>query len=264
MSIVANTSQAVDFNLGLYSFYAFWEPSCKNQAKDYKCEPFLLWGPFVSVTFFQKLGFSFLALQNYTSMAETSYVLEGVGEVSAYPYKVKAETKTARLDLDFTVSYKITPALGLFAGYKWTMYGEEEYEHTCEPAVFTVDVENVSDNMYQGPALGFTYTFALTGSLFLTAGGSFIYVVGEYTPIRGFEELSAGHLYDEEIDKSIFGYKGIGGNATLNLSYYIDAISTSIILGGRFQAFKYYADSDLADITNDYFYGVTLAAVLHL
>lgn len=109
-------AQAVDFGVGLYSYYTWWNPAWRSIYSDVKNDPMMLWGPYLSVTFFEKLSFSALLMQNFPNAADSSFVYEGSGVSGAY--KVKLDSNIIRNDIDLSVSYKATSSLSFVIGFK--------------------------------------------------------------------------------------------------------------------------------------------------
>jgi len=258
--------QAVDYNIGLYSYYAWWNPAWRSVYTDFESDPMLLCGPFFSVRFFKKLGFSALFITTFFNMPDASYTIEGTGSMG--PYSGELETVISRHDFDLTASYKFTESLTGFIGYKNFKYDEgggggdcSEADLTMSSPYFTEGDPKRTQAEEAAGAIGGSYTISLADAFFLTVGTSFLYGSFEMD-FPNYKEVSSGVIQCNDV--VVYKYKNFGNNTTLNLSYFFSAINTSLSIGGRFQVLKYMAEDDAPSLENDYFYGVTLSAVLHI
>lgn len=139
-----------------------------------------------------------------------------------------------RFDSDIALNYGINRYIKVFGGAK----------------VIYIDFE--SDTGYHrtaSPALGIGITLPLGSSVFLLGNFSGTYGWGHE---RTLFPLGAS-LESDLIEK--------GYNASLTLAWYIDGISTTVSLGGRFQRVVATYDAELLPQAIHTFYGVTLSAV---
>ena len=262
--ITPSTLQAVDFDVGLYSFYAFWEPSFSGDVKDLELDPMLMWGPYLSVTFCKKLSVSAVLIQNRTNPSELEYV--DVGNGDSGEWKINCEAPAWRSDLDLSVSYRFTGGLSLIAGYKISRFGEDEDNSSAMDSGSPYTIDDYFGSRYfdcylHGFALGGAYSVPLFNFFSLSINTVAIVCSCNLTYSTFIEAIPGSIGFGPDADEDCIG---IGNNTSLGLSYYIEPLGTSIILGGRFQFIRYFSESDTQAFTNEYFYGVTLAAVLHI
>lgn len=254
-------AKAADFSAGIYSYYVWWNPAWRSYYQSTENDPMLIWGPVFTMTFFEKLSFSILGLQNKTNMANCSYTYEGSG--SAGTYRVDSKTTINRNELDLSVGYKIPSALNVLIGYKFMFcnMGDGSTDVSVSPSPYHMETldEKAARGSTSGGAAGLSYTIPLPDSFSFTAGTVFLYLKSKIQIVT-FREDPGNMIGRDQIE---YNYTGYGNNTTLTLTYFIPAISTSFSLGGRFQALKYKADGDAPSLANDYFYGITLAAKYH-
>ena len=264
------TLSAAQHNIGLYGFYAWWEPSFGKQYDNFKNDPVLVIGPLYSVTFFDQLSFSVLFCSNLIATSRGTYSISGDSSYSATPYKVDLEATVMRTDLDLTVSYRFTKNFGAFIGLKMIEFeiGEEDsldIDVTVNSpySISTGDSDWPQDECFGiGPAGGVTYTIALLDNLFLTAGTSLLYTSFEADETRKISVNASGYI-TSTIDER-YKYSSWGNNTTITLALYIEPLSTSLILGGRFQYLKYYPVNDAPSLDDESFYGITFSVVYHI
>jgi len=152
--------------------------------------------------------------------------------------------KLTRRDSDFALNYRLNDYFKIFTGIKYIGWS------------FTVPPNTYKSDGY-GPGIGLSVTYPIVENLFLLANISGIYLWGT----AKFEDPTLGvHSggYNE--------YKEYGINSNLSIAYYINSVSTTVSLGGRFQylksdyfPFKFAFETMFADQTNK-FYGITLTA----
>lgn len=139
-----------------------------------------------------------------------------------------------RYDSDVALNYRISSYLKVFAGSKY-LY---------------VDVDSgESFHHVISPSLGISLTVPLGQSLFLLGSLSGLYGWGK-------EEgsLPAGDEFTSDLNEK-------GFNSTLSLAWYIDSMSTTVSIGGRYQrAWTTYDNELISDATHS-FYGLTFGAV---
>lgn len=267
--IIPVTGYSADYSIGMYSFYAKWNPSFSDNYHDFQNEPMLMWGPYLSVKYFGKLSLSFLAIQNLSNPSAVSYNYEGTGTAGAY--RINSDSKSGRGDYDLTIGYNFTERLNFFAGYKLSAFGFLDTRAKIDTNVnssYSLFDDSMSDGaacIVYGGAAGLSYTLPVYESFFMTLGTSLLYsdALIDWSTTT-FSESST--VLTQETSTHTYKYKGIGSNSTINLSYYLESMNTSIILGGRFQVIHYMNEDSPGTPTlkNDYFYGITLAAVFRM
>jgi hypothetical protein len=136
-----------------------------------------------------------------------------------------------RFDSDTAINFSINKYVKIFGGPKFMGYTQPGFSH-----------------LGLGPALGVGLTLPLSESFFVLWNISGAYLWGEHN-----ED-------DPDGDRST-NYVEPGMNTNLSLAYYIDAISTTITLGYRYQIFGTFYDSDRGTDMTHQFRGVTLSAV---
>lgn len=139
-----------------------------------------------------------------------------------------------RYDSDLAINYRINSYLKLFAGAKF-LY---------------IDVDSgESYHRVTSPSLGVSLTIPMAQSLFLLGNLSGFYGWGSE---KGF--LPTGDRFRSDLDEK-------GFNATISLAWYIDSMSTTMSLGGRYQRAYTVYDNDLISDATHTFYGITFGAI---
>ena len=142
-----------------------------------------------------------------------------------------------RFDSDLTLNYRTGNYFKIFAGAKYVGFTwEDDGRHRAF-----------------GPGAGISAVFPIGGNFFILGYLSGMYLIGT-----------------EDGDKSM-DYKAeqkeYGFNSSLSLAYYLQAASTTISLGARYQQVNIDYDSTEDGMVSDSrsnFYGITLAAVYTL
>ena len=258
--------QAADWGLGIYSFYAWWKPAFAKLYDEYEMDPSLYAGPMVSVTFFQDWTLGIGLYVPFIS-GDVKLKYKDMGEISAQEYTINIDSKSERLDIDSSLSYRINKFFKIFAGFKLAQFTDEETEDhynidkvtVSSPFTIPADTDIRSNKITgYGPALGVSFSLPVTERVSLSVGTSGLYMKTELS-ITGFNEESAFQIDGSTRYK--YKYKAYGNNSTLGLSYLIEPVSTVISIGGRFQVLKYNPEGDAPDLDSDYFYGVTASAM---
>lgn len=136
--------------------------------------------------------------------------------------------KISRIDSDLALNYRLSSAFKIFAGLKYMSYDLPNFYHRSA-----------------GAGLGLSAVLPIGGSFYLLGNVSGLALLGK-----------------QQESESDYKYKEVGANAGLSLAYYIAPASTTISLGGRYQAFRtFYNDSNKPDIIHQ-FYGATLSATM--
>ncbi len=262
---IPQKSHAADHTIGIYTFEAWWEPSFRNQYTDFNTKPVFLAGPIYSVALENGITITGLVLLPLSD-GNTSYNVEGSS--SGTPYNLHFDTSMTRADFDLTVSYKFIQNLSGFLGFKAILNclnDSDDTELTVKDTLGNYSVSSGSEwddkiSFGYGPAVGATYTIPLNDFLFISAGTSLLY---SRFYVEDLEIAVTGTAIAEGKEVK-YNYNAFGNNSTLNFTCYIDSLSTSIILGGRFQVLKYIAADNGPDLANDYFYGFTISALYHI
>lgn len=256
---------AADFSVGMYSYYTWWNPSWRSVYSKVENDPMLIWGPYLAVTFFEKLSFSALFLQNFANESKSSYTMEGTTTTNG-AYSLAVDTTINRNEFDLTAGYRFTPRLNLYIGCKFLFYnmganGNDDVSLDSAYAYTATDDQVSSMGHDIGAALGASYTIPIAGGLSFTAGNTVVIFSSNIDLITTEAAFSDTTL---TFETDTYQYKNLGDNVTGTFSYYVPSLSTIFSVGGRFQVLKHFSDGDAPSLANDYFYGVTLSAILQI
>ncbi len=199
--IFSASAYAGSLSLGATVWYTRLEVPVEG-VDDLDLGPDFMYGPNVSYSFSDKWNFGFQALYGVFN-EDVDY---GITTVS---YKSK------RLDMDATVTYRLLPFLGIYAGGK-IMSLELEGKYDSE----TSSEENISG----GPAMGISLTQNVMDLFYLLGNASCIYTFN----------------LDDTSEEPLWGSNLFGGAAV-----YIGPINTVLSFGYRYQ--KIYDDSGSGD-----------------
>jgi len=198
--LIPQQSQAATFSAGMYGFYTYWNPAWRSVYSNTKNDPMLIWGPFLSVTFFQKLSFSAMFLQNRTNMSDSSYTIEDNG--SGGPYTIDIDTTIDRNELDLTSNYKFSSGLSLFMGCKFLFYNlghDGDNQRTINPATYNLySTHKATRNNSTGAAAGASYSIPLSDNLVFTAGNALVFF-NTMIELASSYEVSPGNIDFESI-----------------------------------------------------------------
>jgi hypothetical protein len=143
-------------------------------------------------------------------------------------------TKFDRYDSDLALNYGLNRYLKIFAGAKY-LY---------------VDVdEGDGSHKVISPAAGIGISIPLGQSVYLLCNASALYGWGKE---KGF--LPTGDRFSSDLNEKSL-------NSTLSIAWYIDSMSTTLSLGGRYQRGWATYDNELIDDSINTFYGITFGAV---
>ncbi len=140
-----------------------------------------------------------------------------------------------RMDSDLTLNYSLNTYFKIYLGGKYmrNKFTMPEYDYT------------LTHDSY-GPGAGISVVLPLGYNFYILGNAGGLYLLGTEKASR-------------TSDKDYYEY---GFNTSLSLSYYIEAASTTISLGGRYQYIKTaYKGSDPDPDEKNYFYGVTLSLI---
>jgi len=252
-------AETAEFKAGIYSYYAWWKPGFRDYYEEYKTDPLLMIGPVLSLTFFDDFTLSAVAITNGLLPSDASFKYSSTG--SSGPYSINAESQIARLDFDFALSYRINTIFKIFIGYKYMASSEDkdDNEDFKFKGLYTTKFNTIDKNeIYaDGPGCGISISYPFTDNIAATVSTSIVYMKGWYRMNEYY--LSSNQVYKK--DPTNHNYYSIGNNTTLSLSLNIPQIDTAIVLGGRFQVLKNYTEAGDPQMSNDYYYGITLSAV---
>lgn len=257
---------SLDLNLGLYSYYVWYEPSWNDHYDNVSISPSLLVGPVAGITLFNRvsLNASFLFLN---VGGDASFETDSVDTVTGQTYHIDAESNQERMEIDVMLSYRLFPVLSLYVGYKNFSYGikgDGTYRGVNQTTGSTFESSEDEMGNYSGSGYGagINSNFSLGEGFFLGLGVSALYIIGSF-------DLASVEIRNGETQRRSSGninYIGTGLNISANLSYYFSSISTVITVGGRYQFLKQKHDDSMPDAygidgNTDRFYGITFSAL---
>ena len=257
-SAFAPGAHAMDVGIGLTSYYSWWTPPFEETLGNDPIDPMFMIGPAVSLRFFKSLTIGIYGIFSYNSPeVNCNYTTQDSNK-----YQVQDKRTIDKYDTGITASYALNRYFSLFCGIKLSFY-----EMTMENGKiansgggfddYNADNAETLENDVFGYALGMTINIPLTDTTTASLGISALYQPGEY---YGFDKRTSTTTIDERDVE----YSAWGVNATLSIAYYMSEISTSLIIGGRFQYLKYHAEEeDIFKMDREIHYGITFAAMYH-
>lgn len=116
--------------------------------------------------------------------------------------------------------------------------------------------------------LGAGFSLPLLGAIYLLGNASCIYTKASLKIVKDVDGIFATFNGVKSnklpgMDPGVQFYNAIGFNSTLSLSYYFEAINTSIVLGGRYQMIRYNrVDNDPYHVrSDDIYYGAMFSVI---
>jgi hypothetical protein len=218
--------KAADISVGATTWYTKWETP-DSWGFDFD-DPAILYGPVFSVKFTEDYSFTFVFL--YGQFNEKTSM--DIGTL------IPMEVKIDRYDSDAALNYKLNSYLKLFAGVKYMGY---KYKATIDDG--TVSDSFKADHAGYGPGGGLSAVFPIWDDFYFLANISGIYLWGSQ---------DNGETSDDYIEYGI--------NTGASIAYYISGASTTISLGGRYQAYTTEYDDSTSPKDKNKFYGATLTA----
>ena len=265
-------SFAADLMLGATSWYAKRDrlnelPSEYNMPdsnEKIKTDNSLFYGPAVGFSFFDDWTISGNFL--YGKLKYDSTEVESTGEYQ------KNESRDKRYESDLTLSYRVLSWLRAFAGLKYCYIKttEDNYYYNASGIPTGHPGYDEGKMKYYAPGLGVGVSFPVPviEGLNISANTSYIILRGTHEEMELDYNTSGQIIKRKDIEWEI---KGWSINSTASLSYYVKEISTSIILGYRYQYLKYDVVSQSGTsipgvkfVVTDKFYGITLSAMYFL
>lgn len=235
---------AASLNIGGTVWFAWWKFGMENSIRGnfmphmslynrYRMKPAFLYGPTVSVDFADK--FSFSAMFIYTDAFRVS--ARSVSILSPLDFE-RTTHAVSRYDLDTTLSYAPVRFFKLFTGFKFQGYDMtgRTYETDMDGTGLRKNRTTGRDRSL-GAGLGIGFTVPIYGGLFFLWNISGLYLNMRFRYYTDFikAEITPSVLYiPGEVDIR-FRYHTYGGNTNASLAYVIRAISSTIILGFRYQ-----------------------------
>ncbi|TAL39819.1 MAG: hypothetical protein EPN93_00820 [Spirochaetes bacterium] len=153
-----------------------------------------------------------------------------------------------RYDSDTTLNYSINKWLKVFGGFKYSRFDAHESLNADEYGRLLMPFEQGNSRFISyGPGAGIGISLPLADSLFVVGNFSLLYLVGKETEPAGMG-LENKRFTDT------------GFNTTVQLAYYLDSYSTTLLAGVRYQYFKEEYSNSEAKFA---FLGVTVSAIYH-
>ncbi len=210
-------------------------------------------GSLVTLTFFEDFTITGVYMRSINN--------PGAGYTSTpsgFNGTVEFDTKVTREEGEMNLMYAVSRHFRVFAGYKTQAYTETTGKNgiTINPLSGSIPDWN-NEFWISGPGAGIAVVVPVAEHLSVSASTSLIYQSIRY---QGYYVTYMGVVGGNKIT---YNYSGIGNNSALVLSWSLPSINTVISLGGRFQYLRYMAKGDAPSLGNDYYYGVTLAAVYY-
>lgn len=243
--------KAADITVGATTWYANWETP-GSWGFDME-DPAFLYGPVISAKINNDVSFTFVFL--YGQFNETA-------DFGEDDIDLPVDVKINRYDSDTALNFKLNNYLKLFAGLKFMKYSYElEGDSTSieDGVEYNIYLDADMNHTGYGPGGGISGVFPLGHDFYLLANISLMYIWGKQTGTSEMEVIfPVFDEYNEYTKEKISeNYKEYGYNTGASLAYYISGASTTISLGGRYQAYttEYTDDKD-----KNKFWGVTLSA----
>ncbi len=252
--LMVSEVHSAELMVGATSWYAAWDrelksPSSTDPTEKVNADYSKFYGPIVSLGFYEKWNISGNFIYGKMSYESTE------GDSG------RNEDRDTRLDSDICLSYKVLPWLKVFAGGKYyrSKTVEDNYEYTSGSLTGTGYDKGKMTYYAPGGGVGITLPLVIIDGLYFSANMSYVIMRGKQEETETDYNLSGQVIRVKENEWDLNGWSV---NPTTSLSYYIAPISTTIILGYRYQYLKYNLETSKGDLkVVDKFYGVTLSAL---
>ncbi len=296
---------AVDLSIGGTAWYIWWKPAWSDaratsvalvprpvlfteNATDFKPSSNVMGGPILSIGFLQRWSIQSVFTIGRFTYRSTGWSRDTQLQSTNYgvaPSYKKYTRDVLKWDSDTSISCALHRVVKLYAGFKYQGYRYEESMQdilwvNLPPAVFGRKLTDEVQGYGGGLGLGLTipvvenFYIMLSGSgvvlwsvekIKINKGKTFLIQTDHDTGVTNFTPLP---LYIQT--GRYFSY---GCTASLGLTYYIEKISTTLSLGGRYQLLfnrqryskhnPYYNDvaTNIIDRQYDHFYGITMSVL---
>lgn len=268
-----NGEAAVNATAGISVFYAQWESAWreipgykmtpfwtnKQVKRDSDIDPFLLYGPVLSVSLTDRLSIasSFLWGSNYNVKLNSVY--DAYDETDVYRFRAYSEEKIdnmSRFDLDTTINYVVTSWFKVFAGIKYQGFDYDfDVDGTVPSFLFNYFVSAHVKSRGLGGGAGAGISLPVYDLFFIQFNESILVLDATWK----YSDYSAQNCDPTvPVEKK---FTCLGSNTSLNAAYYIESTSTVVSIGFRFQYIRYLPRDADDDALNDYIYGLTAGAI---
>ncbi|MBN2077590.1 MAG: hypothetical protein JW838_01400 [Spirochaetes bacterium] len=298
--IIAGSSTSfarVDLSIGGTAWYAWWSPAWSDaktstvvynlpslalfneDSRDFRPASNVMAGPMISIAFLQRWSIQtvFTMGKFYFSSHGLSrdYAIDPGTVFATYTYK-KYTRETLKWDSDSSIACSLHRMVKLFAGFKWQGYRYEERLHNYFLSETTIFKRVLFDDVRAyggGIGLGLTIPAVKNFFVLINASALMLWSMEKINIIGGksFAVSSTDGFYFLPLKPPRGSYLSYGGTASLSLAYVIDAINTTISLGGRYQLlfnrqksgnpFINDVSMNIIDRRYDHFFGITMSAV---
>ncbi|HOD17019.1 MAG TPA: hypothetical protein PLA65_13180 [Spirochaetota bacterium] len=244
LTTVPRPAFTASMNIGGTVWFAWWHFSLSDSIKGtsiphmslysrYRMKPTFLYGPIVSIDFARQFSLSamFIYTDQYRIYSKKVGTLEPVNFF-------REKYQISRYDLDATFSYSPVSFFKLFTGFKY-----QGYDFTGRLSELDLDKTGFNKGWISGKdralgaGLGIGFTARIVEGLFFQWNISALYLNMRFRYYTDFFKLetSPAVLYiPGEVDIK-FRYHSYGGNTSMSLAYVVSRISSTIILGFRYQ-----------------------------
>ena len=216
---------AAVISAGASTWYTTWDLPSETGAE---IDPFLLYGPLLSVKLSQDFSLSTVFLYSKFEMEDSS--------------DPDHNMDITRIDSDTALNYRLNDNLKLITGLK-VMWYKMSATIPANPPAIPEPIKNEGIHSSLGPALGLSLTIPLYGNFFL---------MGNLSAMFTWTTDKQDGYDDEHCNE-------YGFNTGVSVAYFIPKASVTVMLGGRYQSFTS-TEFDISEPWNT-FYGVTLSAV---
>ncbi len=281
----SNNARAVELSIGFNTWYSWWQPAWQkgifkeplpgpyleamfSDYPDFKTDSSFMYGPTVSLKFFGKLGISSTFMYGRYTSRDIGIVPWTHNYVSwNYDY-FRSKRAIEKYDSDTILSFSPVSFLKIFTGFKYQGYTYEEDALRPNDDFtngYIVSGKNTIKNY--GTGLGVGFTVPVVQNLFWIVNISGTILWGTEKAIFDPLIVFSGGFFPVWFPNGRF--IAYGGNASTSFAYFIEKISTTISIGFRYQALKYYQTTGMTGFMKmggsfDHFYGATCSVVYTL
>lgn len=254
--MIPRPAYTASLNIGGTVWFAWWHFSLEDPIRAkiapysslynrYRMKPAFLYGPTISVDLPKGFGLSasFIYTNGYRIYARSVSILS--------PYEfVRDKYRISRYDLDSTISYSPVSYFKIFMGFKF-----QGYDYTGRALGMDMDGTGFRKSFITGSdrslgaGLGFGFTAPIVGGLYFQWNLSGLYLNMRFKYHGDFFKVeTAPSSYTPGEGDLRFWYHSYGGNTNVSLAYLISEISSTIILGFRYQLlYNIMYDLDIVD-----------------
>jgi hypothetical protein len=271
---LADSAHAFGIRAGPYVWFAWWFPAFQDWMlksslterqlprirKEFYFNPSLLYGPVLTFDISNNINISSVFIMGkYRLRATIIESLYNLAYIVSHP-----DIGIYKYDLDSTLNISLHKNLKIFLGFKYQNYDYAKVDliQVSAPSACFYGHDEVHYNGLSG-GMGVGINLALQKNLHIYWNVSVLYQ-RPVIRIRQNRYLLLPPNIVPLKKKIIPAYNSVGGNLSIALGYHVDPISTTLLLGFRYQ-FIYTIGKDRRgfnlDKKWDHFDGVTLAAI---